>query len=403
MRRTAMTVTLTMLIGALVASLGGSSQPPDPAGRGAGSAAPAFVSPEVLTDRRVVFRVFSQKAEDVRLVGTDIPRNTQGLPMAKGDNGVWEATVGPLAPGAYRYHFNVNGVAVIDPRSPAISESNNNVWSLVYVPGADVMDAKDVPHGAVATVTYHSSALQRVRRMHLYTPPGYELGTGRFPVFYLLHGAGDNDDSWSSVGRAGFILDNLIAAKKAVPMIVVMPAGHTSRTPASAIGRSATDEFVQDFVQDVMPYVEKHYRVIADRAHRAIAGLSMGGNQTLRVAIPRLDQFAYVGVFSSGLLAAAPVGRGSTPAPGTPPPAPALDEAWVQENVAVIGAGAKKRALDLFWFATGSEDRLLPTTKASVEMFKRHGFTPVFKESAGGHTWLNWRDYLTEFAPQLFH
>jgi enterochelin esterase-like enzyme len=336
-------------------------------------------------------------------VGTDIPRNMQGLPMSRGDNGVWEATVGPLDPGAYRYHFNVNGVAVIDPRSPTISESNNNVWSLVYVPGADVMDTKDVPHGAVATVTYHSSALQRVRRMHLYTPPGYELGTGRFPAFYLLHGAGDNDDSWTSVGRAGFILDNLIAAKKAVPMIVVMPAGHTSRTPVSAIGRAATDEFVQDFVQDVMPYVETHYRVIADRSHRAIAGLSMGGNQTLHVAFPRLDQFAYVGVFSSGLLGIAPGGRGAAPVTGTPPTAPALDEAWVKENVAAIDAGAKKHALTLFWFATGSEDRLLPATKATVEMFKAHGFTPVFKESAGGHTWLNWRDYLTEFAPRLFH
>jgi enterochelin esterase-like enzyme len=403
MRGTAMTGILTVLIGAVVAPLAGSAQPPDQAGRGSGRAAPAFVSPEVFPDKRVIFRVFSPKAEDVRLVGTDIPRNVQGLPMAKGDNGVWEATVGPLAPGAYRYHFNVNGVAVIDPRSPAISESNNNVWSLVYIPGSDFMDTRNVPHGAVSAVTYQSTALQKERRMHVYTPPGYELGTGTFPVFYLLHGAGDNDESWTSVGRAGFILDNLIAAKKARPMIVVMPAGHTSRTPVNAIGRTPTDEFVQDFVQDVMPYVEKHYRVIADRAHRAIAGLSMGGNQTLRVAIPRLDQFAYVGVFSSGLLAAAPAGRSSAPAPGTLPPAPALDEAWVQENVAVIDAGAKKRVLELFWFATGSEDRLLPTTKATVEMLKRHGFTPVFKESAGGHTWLNWRDYLTEFAPQLFH
>jgi enterochelin esterase-like enzyme len=402
MRRTAMAGILTVVIGAVVPPLAGSPQPPDQAGRGSGSAAPAFLSPEVLPDKRVIFRVFSPKADEVRLVGTDIPRNMQGLPMSRGDNGVWEATVGPLDPGAYRYHFNVNGVAVIDPRSPAISESNNNVWSLVYIPGSDVMDTRNVPHGAVSAVTYQSTALQKARRMHVYTPPGYELGTGTFPVFYLLHGAGDNDESWTSVGRAGFILDNLIAAKKARPMIVVMPAGHTSRAPGNAIGRTPTDEFVQDFVQDVMPYVEKHYRVIADRAHRAIAGLSMGGNQTLHVAMPHLDRFAYVGVFSSGLLAAAPAGRGSAPVPGTPPPAPALDEAWVQENVAVIDAGAKKRGLELFWFATGSEDRLLPATKATVEMFKRHGFTPVFKESAGGHTWLNWRDYLTEFAPQLF-
>ncbi len=128
---------------------------------------------------------------------------------------MWEITLGPLGAGAYRYNFNVDGVATIDPRNPAISESNNNVWSLVSVPGSDVFDTRPVPRGAVAEVTYHSTALGKYRRMHVYTPPGYESGRGRYPVFYLLHGAGDNDDSWSSVGRAGFILDNLIAAKRA--------------------------------------------------------------------------------------------------------------------------------------------------------------------------------------------
>src|SRR3954454_10632818 len=233
---------------------------------------PSFSSPDVKPDRRVIFRVFAPHAEEVRLVGTDIPRNTQGISMTKGDGGVWEAAVGPLEPGSYRYNFNVNGVAVIDPRSPSISESNNNVWSMVHVPGADFMDTRDVPHGAVAAVTYASTALHKARRMHIYTPPGYEVGTARYPVFYLLHGAGDSDESWSSVGRAGFILDNLIAAKKAVPMIVVMPAGHTSQTTGG--GLPATDEFERDFVKDVMPHVEKHYRVFADRPHRAIAGLS---------------------------------------------------------------------------------------------------------------------------------
>src|SRR5262249_5393778 len=182
-------------------------------------ATPVFNSPDVQSDRRVVFRVFAPRADEVRLVGTDIPRNMQGIPMTKDGRGVWETTVGPLEPGAYRYNFNINGVATIDPRSPSISASNNNVWSMVHVPGADFMDRKDVPHGGVAAVTYLSTSLHKVRRMHVYTPPGYELGTARFPVFYLLHGAGDSDDSWSSVGRAGFILDNLIAAKKAVPMI----------------------------------------------------------------------------------------------------------------------------------------------------------------------------------------
>ena len=366
-------------------------------GPGRGAAAPAFVSPEVLSDRRVVFRIFAPRADEVRLVGTDIPRNMQGIPMTKADTGVWELTSEALPPGAYRYNFNVNGVAVIDPRNPATSQSNNNTWSLVYVPGSEFMETRDVSHGAVAAVTYYSTALQKFRRMHVYTPPGYDLGGGRFPVFYLLHGAGDSDDSWSSVGRAGFILDNLIAAKKSVPMIVVMPAGHTSQTTGGGRGQGAADDFVQDFVKDIMPHVEKNYRVIADRAHRAIAGLSMGGSQTLNIAIPRLEEFACVGVFSSGLLGA--IGGGRGPAAASPP---SLDPAWEQQHLAVLDDRAMKKGLKVLWFATGSEDRLLPVSKATVELFEKHGFAPVFHESPGGHTWANWRDYLNEFAPQLF-
>ncbi len=150
--------------------------------------------------------------------------------------------------------------------------------------------------------------------MHIYTPPGYEQGKGKYPVFYLLHGSGDSDASWSTVGRAGFILDNLIAAGKAKPMIVVMPAGHTrgggvGGPPPSSGARPPADEFEQDFLNDIMPAVEKNYRTINDRQHRAIAGLSMGGGQTLNLAIPHQEKFAYVGVFSSGLFGAFPVRR----------------------------------------------------------------------------------------------
>ena len=187
---------------------------------------------------------------------------------------MWELTTPALDAGAYRYNFNVDGVATIDPRNPSISESNTNVWSLVYVPGSYLFVSKAVPHGAVAEVTYKSSALGRDRRMHVYTPPGYQNGRDRYPVFYLLHGAGDNDDSWTTVGRAGFILDNLIAAQQARPMVVVMPAGHASTSQANVVGRSATDDFVNDFVKDVMPYVEKNYRVLTDRPNTAIAGFS---------------------------------------------------------------------------------------------------------------------------------
>jgi len=328
--------------------------------------------------------------------------------LTKRDDGVWEVTVGPVEAGAYRYNFNVDGVATIDPRNPAVSESNNNVWSLVCVPGSEVFDTKDVQHGAVAAVTYRSTALGRFRRMHIYTPPGYESAGGRYPVFYLLHGAGDNDDAWSSVGRAGFILDNLIAAKKARPMIVVMPAGHTSRGPGRPLGRAATEEFVNDFVKDVMPYVETHYRVLKDRANTAIAGLSMGGGQTLQVAIPRLARFGYIGVFSSGLIGGFPelAGRGgrgaATPsgAAAGPPPPSAVE--WEKLNAATLDDPKLRKGLKLFWFGTGQDDFLIATTRATVDLFKKHGFSPVFRETPGGHTWINWRNYLAEVAPRLF-
>jgi len=362
-----------------------------PARQRGGPQGPQVVSPEVSADRRVTFRILAPKAEAVRLSGSDIPDNGQGAEMKKGTNGVWEVTLGPIEPGAYRYNFNVDGVSVIDPRSSAISESNNNVWSLVYVPGADFMDTKDVPHGAVSSVAYYSTSLKRFRRMHVYTPPGYESGKGRFPVFYLLHGAGDCDEAWTSVGRAGFILDNLIAAGKAKPMVIVMPAGHTS---AFRFGgpRPAADEFAADFLNDIMPYVEKHYRVYADRQHRAMAGLSMGGGQTLNIGIPHLDKFAYLGVYSAGIFGI----TGS--APGGAPQRPSFEE----QHKAILDDGKLKKGLKLFWFATGKDDFLVNTSRATVEMFKKHGFSAVYKETEGAHTWINWRNYLNEFAPQLF-
>jgi len=350
------------------------------------------VSPELRPDGHVVFRINAPQAQTVRLIGTDIPGNLQGAAMVKGENGIWEVTLGPIDPGAYRYNFNVDRVSVIDPRNPATSESNNNTWSLFYVPGADFMDLRNVPHGAVASVSYYSAALKKWRRMHVYTPPGYELGQGKYPILYLLHGAGDSDDSWTSAGRAGFILDNLIAAKKAKPMIIVMPAGHTSQGTAGIAGpASAQDEFVEDFVGDIMPYAETHYRVIADRPHRAIAGLSMGGTQTLNIAIPHLDKFAYIGVFSSGLIGGLLGSQAETS--GT---------SWEQLHRTELDNAASKKGLRLVWFSTGSDDRLIATSKSTVETLNKHGFSAVFKESPGGHTWINWRNYLNEFAPQLF-
>jgi enterochelin esterase family protein len=363
-----------------------------------GSGGPPVVSPVVGRERRVTFRIRAPQAQAVRLAGTDIPGNGQGTPLSKGEDGVFEATLGPLEPGAYRYNFNVDGVSVLDPRNPATSESNNNAWSLVHVPGEDFMDVRNVPHGAVSSVTYYSTSLGRFRRMHVYTPPGYESGRGKYPVLYLLHGAGDCDDSWTSVGRANFILDNLLAESKARPMIVVMPAGHTApggfRTPLD------NDDFARDFLNDVVPHVEKSYRVQAERAQRAIAGLSMGGAQTLNVAFSRPDRFGYVGVMSSGLLG---MFRARPASPDAPPPAsPAPGPSWEEAHKRELENAALKQGLRLFWFATGKEDFLLESTRKTVDLFKRYGFEPLYEESDGGHTWANWRRYLKQFAPRLF-
>ena len=354
---------------------------------------PTVNSPEVMSDGSIVFRILAPDALKVGLQSSDmagmVPNDLQFTGNKKG---VWEARTGPLAPGAYRYVFTVDGASVVDPRNTSTSESNSNVWSMVYVPGADFMEMKHVPHGAVAEIYYYSTSLKRTRRMHIYTPPGYESGNGKYPVFYLLHGAMDCDDSWTTVGRAGFIMDNLISEKKAKPMIIVMPAGHTTKefNFGAGIGQMV-DDFSLDFMNDIMPYIEKNYRVLNKRKDRAIAGLSMGGLQTLNIAISNLGKFSYIGVFSSGIFGI----DGSMPGRSSSP-------SWEEQHISMLDNKDLKKGLRLLWFATGSEDFLIGTSKSTVEMLKKHGFSPVFKESGGGHTWANWRDYLDEFAPKLF-
>jgi enterochelin esterase family protein len=356
---------------------------------GRGPRRPVVVSPEVKTDRRIVFRVHAPKAETAGVFTTDIPGGFQPRPMKKGDNGVWEVTLGPIDPGTYRYLFTLDGVLTCDSRNQAGSESNGNPWSVVHVPGSDFMDTMDVHHGAVARVHYRSSSLGRTRRMHVYTPPGYEAGTDKYPVLYLLHGAGDSDDSWTSVGRANFILDNLIAAGKAQAMIVVMPAGHTgpfsfimptTPTKGSPIGNA---KFEDDFLKDIIPYIETHYRALTDRSKRTLAGLSMGGAQALDIAVAQPKEFGYIGVFSSGVFL-----RNASD--------------WAKEHQASLDDAAAKDGLKLLWFATGSEDFLMPRTRETVNLLKKHGFNPVLKETSGGHTWINWQKYLNDFAPQLY-
>jgi enterochelin esterase-like enzyme len=265
---------------------------------------PAFVSSEVSGQREITFRIYAPQAKSARLSSSDLPGvPNEGLLLTKTDAGLWEGKTPAVPAGAYRYQFSVDGVSVIDPKNPRTSESNMNLWSLVQVSGSDRFDLLDVPHGAVAQLNYYSKPLKGFRRLHIYTPPGYDLGMEKLPVLYLLHGAFDCDASWSSVGQAGQILDNLIAAGKAKPMLVVMPMGHTGRFAFGPNGdfEKQMSNFAVDFQQEIKSLIEHRYRVSSNRERTAIAGLSMEGAQTLNFALANLDQFAYVGVCSSGV------------------------------------------------------------------------------------------------------
>lgn len=351
-------------------------------------------SVEVQPDRHVRFRIWAPNATEVKLQAEgpestpgitpeEAYKNLGGVPLVKGDQGIWEATIGPIEPGIYRYTFFVDGVSTTDPRNPLTSQSLTQSRSMYEVPGAAFMELRPgVPHGAVATVYYDSVATGGQRRMHIYTPPGYEGSTSRLPVLYLLHGGGDSDDSWSTVGRAGAILDNLIAAGKSVPMIIVMPAGHISTefrlTPGFRMGH---DAFNDDLVKVVLPYVDAHYRTLADRDHRAIAGLSMGGGQTLTIALTDSADFAYVGVFSSGWF------------PNT------LKE---EEDTDIAQYRASGKPFRLFWVDAGKYDIALQNSHATVALLNKAGIKTEEHESGGFHAWNNWRDYLNLFAPLLF-
>ena len=342
-------------------------------------------SPVIAADGRVTFQLYAPKATDVSL-RTEGPAPFANQKLAKGDSGVWTLTA-QTAPDLYIYWYDVDGVAVADPRNNRPRVNMTTVRSLLEVPGAasDFFAEKAVPHGAVAAIHYQSTALGISRRMHVYTPPGYATSGQKYPVLYLLHGAGDNDQSWLMAGRANFIFDNLIASGKAKPMIVVMPAGHTpGAAPVGTVSQPGPDAFARDLMTDVMPYVEKNYRTLTDRNNRAIAGLSMGGQQTLNVGLTNLDKFSQIGVFSSGWF-------GQDGAAN-----------FARNNQAVLTDPKINDKIKVFWLATGKDDFVLPSTKASLAMLDQHKVRYSYKETEGAHTWPNWRAYLNEFAPLLF-
>ena len=354
---------------------------------GGGNAPPAINSCEASPDRSLTFRLRAPEATDVKVSG-DFVQGAQD--MKKGDDGVWSVTSAPLNPAIYNYTFRVNGVSVLDPVNPAIKLGERTSESMCQVPGDKPApyDMQNVPHGTVHVNWYQSKTLNVWRRIDVYTPPGYETAKAAYPVLYLLHGSGDTENGWVSVGRANFILDNLIAAGKAKPMIVVMPYGRARQDvylgPAPPAAQPPDPKaFENDLLKDVMPFAEKFYRISAKPADRAIAGLSMGGGQALSIGLNHLDIFHAVGAFSAG---------GGVRA----------DAMEAQYKDLLADPAATNKKLKLFYIACGKADGLFAGSQALHDTLAKHDIKHTFAPSEEGHVWRNWRNYLADFVPQLF-
>lgn len=314
------------------------------------------------------FSIYAPKAVSVMIMGDIYVTN-----FREGRNGVWTGTA-KVEPGAYRYRYIIDGNQVLDPKAP---ETKDYVPVVNIVPpGQDEMffEQKDVPHGAMATVYYPSKTLGKTRRMHVWTPAGYNASKDKLPVFYLLHGGGDNDFGWPTIGRAGEILDNLLAEGKMKPMIVVMPDGSI-----------ATETFIKDLHDDIIPYVEANYRVKTGAANRALAGLSQGGLHVTEFIAAYPDVFAYINIMSSG---------------------------WFVNNEAMYEKGDAdlkriapvfQKTVKLLRFTTGGQpDSADPNCKKMMTVFDKYGYKYEFSSIEGGHTWYTWRHDLYNFAQKLF-
>lgn len=366
-----------------------------------------LASPEISASGEVTFRLYAPAASQVSVQG-DWPNNST-VSMTRAADGVWSATVGPLAPELYTYVFNVDGARVLDPGNAETQRGGNRFVSQLMISGEQSRwwDFTDVPHGTVEHVWYPSPTLGAAqRRMLVYLPPGYDADRGRrYPVLYLLHGGGGDEESWTAQGRAPVILDNLIAAGRSEPMIIVMPNGIDGDTHAqgSALGPTPSLQqvsaapidmarfapnlpqirlpyegtFNQSVVNDIIPFVERTYRVRRGADHRAIAGLSLGAAQTVVISAHNPSLFDYVGVFSGGGLVGEP------------------------EFEAQLDALARNR-IALYWTGAGDVDISHQRTNALYRAALAHGLRATYREVPGGHTWFVWRDFLVDFAPRLF-
>jgi enterochelin esterase-like enzyme len=356
------------------------------------------VSPEIQDDNSVTFRILAPKAEEVKLQGNWMPFMQQEM-MVKNDTGLWTLTIEPLSPELYGYSFIVDGVNTLDPSNLLIKRDGAfRNESVLFIRGADsdLYEAKKGPKGTVHQVWYESPTLELTRRMYVYTPPGYADSNEQYPVLYLLHGGGGDEDAWTTLGLAPTIMDNLINSKKAVPMLVVMTNGNPDQA-ADITARPYRDEpsmggigmanqmFEKSIVKDVIPYIESHYRVKTGRENRALTGLSMGGLQTINSSFSYPDTYAYYGVMSMGFADLSNFGISVN----------------LEDRVEDINA-LKASEPSLYWIACGTEDFLFESVTKMRKRLDELEFDYVYRESGGGHTWSNWRIYLSEFAPMIF-
>lgn len=351
------------------------------------------VSPELSEGNEVTFRIYAPKAEVVTMYGEWTASYMDRTALVKNDTGLWSVTVGPLPPEVYGYSFQVDGVSVLDPSNPLIRRDGQRNASLILIPGegSGFFDVKKVPHGTLSKVWYPSASLGKDRRMYVYTPPAYNNGNEKYPVLYLLHGGGGDEDAWTTLGRAPYILDNLIAAGKTKAMLVVMTNGNAWQTAGPGDTPDASEtaafsradyekyrgKFEESLVKDVIPFIEKNYRVKASKDMRAIAGLSMGGGHTITATINHPDVFGYIGVFSSGIFQ----------------PYEDLDG----KMLALKNSGVKK-----YWVACGEDDFVMESNKKLLLALDESGMEYEYYENTGGHSWKNWRIYLSMFSPMLF-
>lgn len=366
-----------------------------------------LVSPELGEDNSVIFRIKAPEAENVSLSGNwmpMVPNGDQGMvrqtvALTKNEEGVWSTKVGPLEPELYGYTFSVDGVTTLDPANLKVARDGIfRTESLLYIPGeaSDLYWAKTGPKGSIHQIWYESPTLDLTRRMYVYTPPGYQESNEDYPVLYLLHGGGGDEEAWPTLGVAPTIMDNLIKSGKAEPMIVVMTNGNPSQASAQTItpklpnvdisGRGmASMMFEKSLVNDVIPYIEANFRVKANKENRALTGLSMGGLQTMNTSFTNPDLFNYIGVMSMGFADLSRFGI-------------EVDHSKRADQILALKEADPK----LYWIACGKDDFLYESVVTMREELDKHDFEYTYRESPGGHTWTNWRIYLSEFAPMLF-